>query len=367
MADMGFLPEVTSLLDPCRPEASGCCSRPPSTARSTRWSAATSPTRCGTRSRPPRPPPPRWSTRSASCRRPRRSRSPPRSPPARPDPAVRAHQARRRPAGAAAGPCRRPGRRPPRRPGPAGQRPCPGRVRRGTVPVLVATDVAARGIHVDGIDLVVHFDPPADPKDYLHRSGRTARAGAAGTVVTLVLPEQADRGRQAAPTSRCRSTTSAGRPGAPAADGPDRPAPPRRPPTPSREPGADFGYAGVSSACPFPEQFAGRAPRRVIQEVPWGPTGFSGSSSTAVWCWAGTRTWSRPLDGSRPSLTGWPWTRSSSPATSTPKPRGDESIRQRPSDGRPRRPSRKTRPWPASPARPRPGGKGPRRPNGTMR
>jgi superfamily II DNA/RNA helicase len=61
----------------------------------------------------------------------------------------------------------------------------------GTVPVLVATDIAARGLHVDGIDLVVHFDPPAEAKAYLHRSGRTARAGAAGTVVTLVLPEQA--------------------------------------------------------------------------------------------------------------------------------------------------------------------------------
>jgi superfamily II DNA/RNA helicase len=61
----------------------------------------------------------------------------------------------------------------------------------GTVPVLVATDIAARGIHVEGIELVVHFDPPADPKAYLHRSGRTARAGAQGTVVTLTLPEQA--------------------------------------------------------------------------------------------------------------------------------------------------------------------------------
>jgi superfamily II DNA/RNA helicase len=61
----------------------------------------------------------------------------------------------------------------------------------GTVPVLVATDIAARGIHVEGIDLVVHFDPPAEPKAYLHRSGRTARAGAAGTVITLALPEQA--------------------------------------------------------------------------------------------------------------------------------------------------------------------------------
>ncbi len=56
--------------------------------------------------------------------------------------------------------------------------------------VLVATNVAARGIHVDDVDLVVHFDPPNDGKDYLHRSGRTARAGAQGTVLALVSPEQ---------------------------------------------------------------------------------------------------------------------------------------------------------------------------------
>jgi len=56
--------------------------------------------------------------------------------------------------------------------------------------VLVATDVAARGIHVDDVDLVVHFDPANDSKDYLHRSGRTARAGAAGTVLSLVQPDQ---------------------------------------------------------------------------------------------------------------------------------------------------------------------------------
>ncbi len=56
--------------------------------------------------------------------------------------------------------------------------------------VLVATDVAARGIHVDDVDLVVHYDPPADHKDYLHRSGRTARAGARGTVVSLVLSDE---------------------------------------------------------------------------------------------------------------------------------------------------------------------------------
>ena len=60
----------------------------------------------------------------------------------------------------------------------------------GKLPALVATDVAARGIHVDEIDVVVHFDPPEDHKAYLHRSGRTARAGQGGVVVTLVLWNQ---------------------------------------------------------------------------------------------------------------------------------------------------------------------------------
>src|SRR5690606_30088453 len=62
--------------------------------------------------------------------------------------------------------------------------------RKGQIRVLVATDVAARGIHVDGVSLVVHVDPPTDPKDYLHRAGRTARAGESGAVVTLVMPRQ---------------------------------------------------------------------------------------------------------------------------------------------------------------------------------
>ncbi|CAG7573818.1 superfamily II DNA/RNA helicase [Barrientosiimonas humi] len=60
----------------------------------------------------------------------------------------------------------------------------------GRVPVLVATDVAARGIHVDDVGVVLQLDPPADHKDYLHRAGRTARAGESGTVVTLALPHQ---------------------------------------------------------------------------------------------------------------------------------------------------------------------------------
>ncbi|MEU5112791.1 DEAD/DEAH box helicase [Streptomyces longwoodensis] len=60
----------------------------------------------------------------------------------------------------------------------------------GQVSVLVATDVAARGLHVDDLDLVVNVDPPTDPKDYVHRAGRTARAGGSGSVVTLVLSAQ---------------------------------------------------------------------------------------------------------------------------------------------------------------------------------
>ena len=60
----------------------------------------------------------------------------------------------------------------------------------GDVRVLVATDVAARGVHVDDVELVVHVDPPMEHKAYLHRSGRTARAGSEGDVVTLVLPTQ---------------------------------------------------------------------------------------------------------------------------------------------------------------------------------
>ena len=62
--------------------------------------------------------------------------------------------------------------------------------RAGAFPVLVATDVAARGLHIDDISMVVHVDPSDDVKEYVHRSGRTARAGATGSVVTLALPHQ---------------------------------------------------------------------------------------------------------------------------------------------------------------------------------
>ena len=64
------------------------------------------------------------------------------------------------------------------------------RFKDGKVAVLVATNVAARGLHIDGVDVVIHYDPPDDPKTYLHRSGRTARAGELGLVVTLVEWDQ---------------------------------------------------------------------------------------------------------------------------------------------------------------------------------
>ncbi|WP_405648104.1 DEAD/DEAH box helicase [Streptomyces uncialis] len=64
------------------------------------------------------------------------------------------------------------------------------RFKDGAITVLVATNVAARGIHVEHLDLVVNVDPPSEPKDYLHRGGRTARAGESGSVVTLVTPNQ---------------------------------------------------------------------------------------------------------------------------------------------------------------------------------
>jgi superfamily II DNA/RNA helicase len=61
---------------------------------------------------------------------------------------------------------------------------------KGKADALVATDVVARGIHVEALPCVVHFDPPTDHVDYVHRSGRTGRAGQTGTVVSLVTPEQ---------------------------------------------------------------------------------------------------------------------------------------------------------------------------------
>ncbi|HKR48992.1 MAG TPA: DEAD/DEAH box helicase, partial [Pseudonocardiaceae bacterium] len=84
----------------------------------------------------------------------------------------------------------------------------------GSARVLVATDIAARGIHVDEIGLVVHVDPPAEYKAYLHRSGRTARAGADGIVVILATPEQSGEVRTLTRQAGIRPVTARVRPGA---------------------------------------------------------------------------------------------------------------------------------------------------------
>ncbi|GAB7036753.1 MULTISPECIES: DEAD/DEAH box helicase [Catenuloplanes] len=85
----------------------------------------------------------------------------------------------------------------------------------GSATTLVATDIAARGIHVDDVSLVVHADPPAEFKAYLHRSGRTARAGATGTVVTLMTDDQVDDVRHLARKAGITATTTRLGPGDP--------------------------------------------------------------------------------------------------------------------------------------------------------
>jgi superfamily II DNA/RNA helicase len=99
----------------------------------------------------------------------------------------------------------------------------------GSAGTLVATDIAARGIHVDDITLVVHADPPVEHKAYLHRSGRTARAGAQGTVVTLMTDDQVNDVRDLARKAGITPTTTRLRPGHPLltqlAPGERRPAP----------------------------------------------------------------------------------------------------------------------------------------------
>ena len=84
----------------------------------------------------------------------------------------------------------------------------------GETRVLCATDIAARGIHVDDVAIVVHVDPPAEHKAYLHRSGRTARAGAEGAVVTIATPDQAGEVRTLARQAGITPEVSAIKPGA---------------------------------------------------------------------------------------------------------------------------------------------------------
>jgi superfamily II DNA/RNA helicase len=114
-----------------------------------------------------------------------------------------------------------------------------GKFSAGHVRVLVATDVAARGIHVDGIDLVIHADPPAEHKAYVHRSGRTARGGADGTVVTIQTRSQARDVSRMMRAAGVKAQSSAAEPGADvlrAIAGPPAP-----PPVVSEEPSARPG------------------------------------------------------------------------------------------------------------------------------
>ncbi|MGY1804956.1 DEAD/DEAH box helicase [Blastococcus sp. SYSU D00922] len=106
----------------------------------------------------------------------------------------------------------------------------------GASRVLCATDIAARGIHVDDVALVVHVDPPAEHKAYLHRSGRTARAGAEGAVVTVSTPDQAGEVRTLARQAGITPKVSVVRPGAPEIKALTGPAAPYVEPAPAPEP-----------------------------------------------------------------------------------------------------------------------------------
>jgi superfamily II DNA/RNA helicase len=144
----------------------------------------------------------------------------------------------------------------------------------GAVRVLVATDIAARGIHVDGIDLVIHADPPSEHKAYLHRSGRTGRAGAAGVVVTLQTPAQAADVRTLMRKARIVPLAATVGPGSALlrsiAGEPARPAAPRpRLAALAREAAAPARPATGRGAAPASARHRGRRrradPRRAVQ------------------------------------------------------------------------------------------------------
>ncbi|WP_324273694.1 DEAD/DEAH box helicase [Blastococcus brunescens] len=134
----------------------------------------------------------------------------------------------------------------------------------GASRVLCATDIAARGIHVDDVALVVHVEPPSEHKAYLHRSGRTARAGAEGAVVTVSTPDQAGEVRSLARQAGITPKVSVVRPGAPeieALTGPAAPTSSRRPSSSSRR--APAAADVVAAAAPVAVPRAGRRPRAV--------------------------------------------------------------------------------------------------------
>ncbi|MCZ6661353.1 MAG: DEAD/DEAH box helicase [Actinobacteria bacterium] len=138
----------------------------------------------------------------------------------------------------------------------------------GRAEALIATDVAARGIHIDAVESVIHFDPPADHKDYLHRSGRTARAGASGMVVSLVTGEQQRTVRRMQRDLDLRAPIEAPRLdalhrgghriGDPAPEGPRRSASPTRPDVRPKKPQQRNATKGGQSV--------------YVANLPWGAT-----------------------------------------------------------------------------------------------
>jgi superfamily II DNA/RNA helicase len=133
----------------------------------------------------------------------------------------------------------------------------------GAVRVLVATDIAARGIHVDGIDLVIHADPPAEHKAYLHRSGRTGRAGASGVVVTLQTPAQAGDVRTLMRKASVVPLAATVKPGSAllrsiAGKPAPRSARPQHPGTAAREAGATASLATGRTAAAMSTRYRGR-------------------------------------------------------------------------------------------------------------
>jgi superfamily II DNA/RNA helicase len=119
-----------------------------------------------------------------------------------------------------------------------------GQFKDGGITVLVATNVAARGIHIDALDLVVNVDPPVDAKDYLHRGGRTARAGESGKVVTLVTPNQRRDVNRMMSDAGIRPTVTQVRSGEAqltAITGA------KRPPTPPKAPGGNAPFRGMGT------------------------------------------------------------------------------------------------------------------------
>lgn len=165
----------------------------------------------------------------------------------------------------------------------------------GRVRTLVATDIAARGIHVDDVSLVVHADPPVEHKAYLHRSGRTARAGAEGTVVTLELPAQRSDVQSLLRQAKIRPTFTEAAPGAQILT---RIAPGERT---FLAPAAAAELAGVAPKQPQPQRTAKPAPKNAQpKNKPAHQGGGRSGSGRPQGAGRGQAHSSAPRNGSRP-------------------------------------------------------------------